>query len=402
VSTNNSGLRAVAVAWKRLAAVEMPGAGSNQHEFNGTKPLEAILGTPTGKETVPTRFMLLGDEIGDSVACMDHCTWYDARSNHPTRSELRLFYRANAVTGLMQEGDLAIFFKRGDGSLAFVVVKAGTKVEAEVIALFDIETVSDHQMRGLSPDQVMALRRRPLLTSLAIELGIVEEDQSAALIQQAMERFDGKFPSTLDMALFARETIEMPAGADADMTLELLVAHEEIIFRGMERIIVERELKDNIHKIEPFIDLALGVINRRKSRAGNSLQHHLQAVLEAAGLELTPQGRTEGKNRPDFLLPGERQYRDRNWPDARLAMIAVKRTLKDRWRQILTEANRIPEKHLVTLEPSISESQLEEMRSKRVLLVVPKGIHGTYAPHLRTRLMTVEGMIEDIRMRITP
>jgi hypothetical protein len=83
-------------------------------------------------------------------------------------------------------------------------------------------------------------------------------------------------------------------------------------------------------------------------------------------------------------------------------MIAVKRTLKDRWRQILTEANRIPEKHLVTLEPSISESQLEEMRSKRVLLVVPKGIHGTYAPHLRTRLMTVEGMIEDIRMRITP
>jgi len=46
-------------------------------------------------------------------------------------------------------------------------------------------------------------------------------------------------------------------------------------------------------------------------------------------------------------------------------------TCKDRWRQVINEADRIPEKHLFTLQPTISKNQLREMTDEKVHLVVP-------------------------------
>lgn len=59
-------------------------------------------------------------------------------------------------------------------------------------------------------------------------------------------------------------------------------------------------------------------------------------------------------------------------------MLGVKTTCKERWRQVLSEAKRIEKKHLLTLEPSISEDQTDEMKSDDLQLVVPKGLHETY------------------------
>lgn len=44
-------------------------------------------------------------------------------------------------------------------------------------------------------------------------------------------------------------------------------------------------------------------------------------------------------------------------------MLGVKSTCKDRWRQVLSEAKRIDNKHLATLEPGISENQTAEMQA---------------------------------------
>lgn len=55
-------------------------------------------------------------------------------------------------------------------------------------------------------------------------------------------------------------------------------------------------------------------------------------------------------------------------------MLAVKTTMKDRWRQILNEANRVEHKHLLTLQDGISETQFKEMVEAKVTLVVPKTI----------------------------
>jgi hypothetical protein len=68
-----------------------------------------------------------------------------------------------------------------------------------------------------------------------------------------------------------------------------------------------------------------------------------------------------------------------------------------RWRQILSEAKRIDEKHLLTLESPISPAQTDEMRHHRVQLVVPKALHVPYTPGQRQWLMGVKDFVSMAR-----
>src|SRR3546814_7608910 len=97
---------------------------------------------------------------------------------------------------------------------------------------------------------------------------------------------------------------------------------------------------------------------------------------------------TENKSKPDFLLPGQEEYYDPAFNPLLLTMLAVKSTCKDRWRQVLAEADKIEDKHLLTLEPRISANQTSEMQAKRLQLVLPRPLHETYndADRKRTRL----------------
>ena len=88
---------------------------------------------------------------------------------------------------------------------------------------------------------------------------------------------------------------------------------------------------------------------------------------------------TENKATPDFLFPGKLEYEDPNFDTLKLTMLGVKYSCKERWRQVLAEADRIEKKNLLTLEPSISTDQTDEMRSKNLQLVVPRKLQETYA-----------------------
>ena len=70
-------------------------------------------------------------------------------------------------------------------------------------------------------------------------------------------------------------------------------------------------------------------------------------------------------------------------------MLGVKTTCKDRWRQILTEAARIPRKHLATLEPAISTHQTDEMSRAGVRLVIPKSLHESFSAAQQEQLLSV-------------
>lgn len=74
-------------------------------------------------------------------------------------------------------------------------------------------------------------------------------------------------------------------------------------------------------------------------------------------------------------------------------MLGAKSTCKDRWRQVLAEADRIKGKHLLTLEAAISVHQTDEMASKNLQLVVPKSIHKTYTIQQQEWLMDVNSFI---------
>lgn len=45
---------------------------------------------------------------------------------------------------------------------------------------------------------------------------------------------------------------------------------------------------------------------------------------------------------------------------------------------MLAEADRINDKHLLTLEAAISVNQTSEMQVKRLQLVLPRALHATY------------------------
>jgi len=80
-------------------------------------------------------------------------------------------------------------------------------------------------------------------------------------------------------------------------------------------------------------------------------------------------------------------------------MLGAKSTLKERWRQILTEAQRIKSKHLCTLEPGISQDQTEDIASHAIQLVIPESFHETYTERQRPQLWTVSTFVEFVKSR---
>ena len=77
-------------------------------------------------------------------------------------------------------------------------------------------------------------------------------------------------------------------------------------------------------------------------------------------------------------------------------MLGVKTTCKDRWRQVLSEAARIPDKHLLTLEPGISENQTNEMQANRLQLVLPSELHVTYRENQQAWLMSLKEFVSHV------
>lgn len=121
------------------------------------------------------------------------------------------------------------------------------------------------------------------------------------------------------------------------------------LFRQIEELHVLDKVKEGFDSVEEFIELANSVSNRRKSRSGKSLEMHLEKIFVANGLvKFTTQSVTEGKKKPDFLFPSGADYHNPAYPAEKLRMLAVKTTCKDRWRQALSEADRIDKIHLFT------------------------------------------------------
>ena len=80
-------------------------------------------------------------------------------------------------------------------------------------------------------------------------------------------------------------------------------------------------------------------------------------------------------------------------------MLAVKTTVKERWRQILEEeeADRIPVKHLLTLQEGVSEQQFAQIRDAGVRLVVPEPLRITFPRTIRAEIMTLSDVVEELR-----
>lgn len=191
---------------------------------------------------------------------------------------------------------------------------------------------------------------------------------------------------------------QINAATQPDLALEEWMKQEERLFRTLEREIVEERLKSGFDSVETFVGFSLSVQNRRKSRVGHALENHLEAVFKASNVRYQRGGKTEGNAKPDFLFPGTKEYHNATIGSPPLRMLAAKSTCKDRWRQILAEAARIPQKHLFTLETAISESQTEEMTNHSVQLVVPPSVAKTFSLKQQQKLMNLNQFIELVKI----
>ena len=83
----------------------------------------------------------------------------------------------------------------------------------------------------------------------------------------------------------------------------------------------------------------------------------------------------------------------------KIKFLAAKTTCKDRWRQILNEADRIKTKHLFTLQQGISKNQLTEMYKYNVQLIVPKQYKNSFPKEFRDRIASLEDFIDFVKSK---
>lgn len=382
------------VAVKRLSAVEANPKSSNQHEFNGSEELRRLFGD-ADRKNIPTRFLWIDEEQSSSDTEEGFLTWYDARRAHPSRSEYRLYYQGNAVTGTMREGDSFFVATLKNDSGLVVVTPSNSTMYNQLVWLFGIEPDPQLSFRYVpvegNRDAELDFTARTILEALGIEPDEPEADE----IDQLIEPFGLEMPRPAELSALARSSIGVNVAIDdPDMALLLWMEREHQLFRRIERKLVAQRIASGFGRggnedVDSFISFSLSVQNRRKARAGLALESHIEALLQAHSVRYVRGAMTENGNRPDFLFPGIEEYQDATFPNSSLVMLGAKSTLKERWRQVLSEAVRIEQKHLLTLEPGISEAQTNEMVAKALQLVLPRDLHLTYKPSQQDWLMSV-------------
>ncbi len=366
------------VAAKYLSAVDATPSKSNQHEI-GSNKFTAILGDPGKSKVVfEATFLYFNPDTDEPESYSDRVTWYDTRVEQPHRSaEYRLYYRRNAITELLREGDFCLIGMQPSGTLLIAIARPNSSDEYRLRHLFGMQQPLDRWL----VDSFIKESRINLATRQILEALGVEFDQDLTLdIEQLLKKFNKTFPTTKVFSKYARDTLPNPVSAidDPDSALEAWMDHEEKLFRALERSIVKEKLVTGFAEVDDFISFSLSVQNRRKSRVGHALENHLSAVFDVNAIRYERGARTENNSRPDFLFPGSLAYHNAEIGSPPLKMLGAKTTCKDRWRQVLTEAAKIPDKHLFTLETAISQNQLQEMHGSSLVIVSTTAVLATY------------------------
>jgi len=217
------------------------------------------------------------------------------------------------------------------------------------------------------------------------------ERQFRAFVEQLTTFPSGEVFSTAARRA-AEDCLREFAHQDLDSSLLKLMECEYRLFRLAERALCTREVQRVFADVDDFLKTASTIMNRRKSRAGRSLENHVGALFARRGVPHAMRP-PEIDGEPDVVIPSVAAYLDSTWPTERLFVVGVKTTCKDRWRQVLNEARRVQHKYILTVQPGISEKQLTEMYQAGVSLIVPKALHRDYPANTQVEILTMEQFV---------
>jgi len=247
--------------------------------------------------------------------------------------------------------------------------------------------------------------------NLDLTLGnqVIERRESSQSFEELARQFVSQqtcFPDTEVMSGMARDfagrlyhLTHAAIISDVDAALLKWVSTEYDLFRALEERIYYPVFSAPFQDCQALIDFSNMILNRRKSRAGKSLEHHLSFAFSSFGLRFEEQVITENHKRPDFVFPDGESYHNLLFPAEKLTVLGAKTTCKDRWRQVLNEADRVDEKYLFTLQQGVSSRQLQEMKDARLTLVVPRANFVCFVPTFHDGIMCLRDFIEMVRER---
>lgn len=344
-----------------------------------------------------TTFRLSVDSHGDER--MIRAIWYNNRLFGGTRNETRITGFGGIESPLLDPentGALAVFAFRMDGEHEDVICRVW------VCRNSTEEDLVESHLGVIEPGKW-------LLHSFAGKPSIERNEDDKATRQNCwLEEKDfpsewlQKFPSGIEII---RKTIELRPEFSRDIPDKRLIKRRECeyqLFKSLEQAVEFPRIQGPFKSIDLFLDIAQSILQRRKSRAGRSLELHLKEIFQEESLvenrTFSHQPVSELNKRPDFIFPSATDYHDPGFPDEKLRMLAVKTTCKDRWRQILNEADRIGTKHLLTVQQGISVKQFREMQEAHVQLVVPSGLIGKFHEDIRSEIMTLGGFLDEMKI----
>ncbi len=277
--------------------------------------------------------------------------------------------------------------------LAFSIYEGGDSNEVDVWVCKNLneEDIVESALGDIAPGTCFHGHANTLLGGLAPVSDIPHKKYKIP------DTWRENFPSGKDIIIYAADYYTK-GNADPDMQLLDRRRVEYEIFLLLEEINVLEKIRQGFETVNEFISMANSVSNRRKSRAGKSLELHLEQLFTEHGLShFATQAVTEGNKKPDFIFPSASAYQDCTFPEHKLRMLAVKTTCKDRWRQILNEADRIKIIHLFTLQEGVSVAQFREMQKEGVKLVVPAAIQEKFPKEIRNELITLGEFISELK-----
>ena len=339
------------------------------------------------RELNPSVFLTAHVSSHDCPDSEARAIYYNSRHFGKTRNEKRItrWGRGSPLQNPENTGALTL--------LAFKQDEQGgdcSDVDIWVCVSPDEEDIIESVIGEIIPGMLISGPAGEILGGLSLQHAPVNHKY---VIPEAWKQ---RFPS-------GSEIIQYAAGHYAKNSCdpdEQLVARRRVeygIFLLVEELHVLDIIREGFGSVDEFIALANSVSNRRKSRAGKSLELHLEHLFVEHGLRhFATQAVTEGNKKPDFLFPSAEAYHDAGFPEENLRMLAVKTTCKDRWRQILNEADKIRQMHLFTLQEGVSQTQYREMQEAGVRLVVTSSLQKKYPEAVREELMTLGSFIAEL------
>lgn len=397
-------LVASGVAVKRLAEVEVRPQKSNQHEFNAGA-LRTALGISDARLTGTITFFSFSDSTTDPAINECDFTLYDARRHHPTRREYRLYYSSSRFSTLAKAGDLLVVFRRGPGVLGAIIAAAGSEIERRLEIALELGNDALERFIAVSARSTAENQRElfEAMTTNAVSMQPVYEIRSNPLFKRAV--FERRIPPTYEMAVAAQQVLAnlKEDASDPDAFLFRAMEIETDLFFAIEESLGSTRLEAMLAQGQPplneFLSFAMSIQQARKSRRGQSLQNHFGELLKRCGIPHSAQSETEPGEVPDFLMPSQAAYRNEAYPVDALRMIACKSTVRDRWRQILKEAQRIQEKYLLTLDANLTPATLNAMKGAKLRVFIPRPVieaHYVFRP--KGSIHSVQELLDSLRI----